>query len=331
MTKENWQLYGERSAAAGNYEPDAYERTLDGYIELLTDLKETQRALAADFMLMVLGDRALLEHWAEPHIQAMNTQRKPDDQIDITAVSERFLVGIAQPAWQQYFPKPEGDPEDGEAEWDEFTCQFDEPMQDNLEVLRELHAKIDILGNDEKLMGEFAERQGEQVELVRAVTSWRKQEQGKQRLAADIAALRQRASQSGRQLTRRERQRLTTLQSELDNYPEPDIQYDTQKEAFIAELDRLMRRDDKRELERGLLMTDQMQQIINESLPSLCRGEPALFVGETGGAKTALAEYIARELMGKEPEFISAYGDVNSYQLMGKSELTAEKSESRMG
>jgi hypothetical protein len=29
--------------------------------------------------------------------------------------------------------------------------------------------------------------------------------------------------------------------------------------------------------------------------------------------------------MGKEPEFISFYGDVNSYQLMGKSELTAEK------
>lgn len=51
-------------------------------------------------------------------------------------------------------------------------------------------------------------------------------------------------------------------------------------------------------------------------------GKPVLLVGETGGAKTALAEFLAKQYFGGA-EFVSAYGDVNSYQLMGKQELRA--------
>lgn len=68
-----------------------------------------------------------------------------------------------------------------------------------------------------------------------------------------------------------------------------------------------------------------MRDIIAEALPALTRGEPLLLLGETGGAKTALAEYLSRVMLGSEPELVSGYGDITSSQLIGSHELRSEQ------
>ncbi|UOQ60815.1 AAA family ATPase [Leucobacter rhizosphaerae] len=83
-------------------------------------------------------------------------------------------------------------------------------------------------------------------------------------------------------------------------------------------------RDARRQLRTGLLMTDQMRRIIAEATPAMLRGDPILLVGETGGAKTALAEHLSRAAIGRDPELISGYGDITSAQVIGSHELRAE-------
>lgn len=304
------------------YVPDAYERTLEGYVGLLSELRETQRALSQDFKVMMSGNRPELERLAAPHIDRINTERRKLNQeaIPVTDVSEHFLLGIAEPAWKDHMPKDPAD-KDAAQTWETFKGGFGDSLSDNLEVLYELHAKIDVLQDDEQLQAEFHGHRAEQIKTVAAATSWHKQEARREQLTEDIASIRERASQSGRALTTRERARIDRLTAQLTGMQDILLDPTIDQAAFVAELDRLDRRGARKELESGLLMTDQMKDIISEALPALLRGEPVLLVGETGGAKTALAEYIARKYLDVEPELISGYGDVNSYQLMGKQEL----------
>lgn len=304
------------------YVPDAYERTLEGYVGLLSELRETQRALSQDFKVMMSGNRPELERLAAPHIDRINTERRKLNQevIPVTDVSEHFLLGIAEPAWKDHMPKDPAD-KDAVQTWETFKSGFGDSLSDNLEVLYELHAKIDVLQDDEQLQAEFHGHRAEQIKTVAAATSWHKQEARREQLTEDIASIRERASQSGRALTTRERARIDRLTTQLTGMQDVLLDPTIDQAAFVAELDRLDRRGARKELESGLLMTDQMKDIISEALPALLRGEPVLLVGETGGAKTALAEYIARKYFDVEPELISGYGDVNSYQLMGKQEL----------
>ena len=96
------------------------------------------------------------------------------------------------------------------------------------------------------------------------------------------------------------------------------------RDAVLEALGSLRIREARRQLRDGLLLTNQMRGIIAEALPALTRGEPVLLVGETGGAKTALAEHLARHVLGREPELVSGYGDITSAQLIGTHELRAE-------
>ncbi len=308
-----------------HYAPDAYEHTLEGYVGLLAELQETQRALSQDFRVAMSGNRPELERLAGPYVERMNQSRREGDQaaIPIDQISDHFLVGVAEPAWKTVMPK---DPTDKVAveSWQGFKDGLDDGLSDNLEVLYELHAKVDALQDDEQLMGEFHDHRAEQVALTVAATSWTKQEQRREQLSEDAAAIRERASQSGRALTGRERAKIETLTRKLGEMQDMHLDPAVPKEAFMDEIDRLDRRGAKKELESGLLMTDQMRNIIGEALPALLRGEPALLVGETGGAKTALAEYVSKHYFDAEPELVSGYGDVNSYQLMGKQELREE-------
>ena len=307
------------------YQPDAYDRTLEGYLELLTNLQETQRAVSIDFKQLALQDEGLRQRLAQPGLDAINRElekvgKKP---IEMSALNPHFLAGLAEPAWKDAMPKdPSND--DQIAAWEGFKGQFGDLMADNLEYMYECHAKADALNDDARLRQELQQHRAERVEVIRAATAWRRQEQLKQRYAKQIALVRKQASQSNRSLTAREHQRVGELENSIVSLGDAMLDPNVDREALMGEIDRLDRRDAKKELDSGLLMTDQMKQIIDEALPALCRGEPALFVGETGGAKTALAEYMVTEYFGVEPEVISGYGDVNSYQLMGKSELRAK-------
>lgn len=93
------------------------------------------------------------------------------------------------------------------------------------------------------------------------------------------------------------------------------------KNAAVAEIVAKIRvRQARAQLENGLLLTDQMRELIRESVPALLRGEPMLLIGETGGAKTALARYLCEQYLGAA-ETVSGYGDMTAAQLVGAFEL----------
>lgn len=97
----------------------------------------------------------------------------------------------------------------------------------------------------------------------------------------------------------------------------------SRRDGVLEALGTLRLREYRSQLREGLLLTEQMRGIISEALPALASGEPVLLLGETGGAKTALAEHLARHGVRREPELVSGYGDITGAQLIGAHELRA--------
>lgn len=146
------------------------------------------------------------------------------------------------------------------------------------------------------------------------------------------AAMRRRAVEDGRELTPVEQDRVTRLTRLAAEHalPRPGdgwshrIDDRARRDAVLEALATLALREARTQLRDGLLITEQMRGIIDEAVPALLGGSPVLLVGETGGAKTALAEHLARHGIGREPELVSGYGDITSAQLIGTHELRAE-------
>lgn len=318
------ELRLERRVLESYYAPDAADRTTDGVVELMAGLQESMQAVRADWRTAAAGDRQYLERLAAPHIARINESRRQtnleEPDIQASEVGENFLLGLAEPNWEEYMPRDTSEEET--QRWESFKNKHPE-VADNLEDWYMCHAKLHELRKDAGLMERFDEEyRGEQMAATRAAAEFLRAQSRKQDISEQMAKLRSQAAKTDRPLTAGERRRIAALQKQLSEVDENiEIPPNNSKEQFLKEVTRLQVREWKRQLDSGLLMTEQMQTIIDETLPAMMRGEPTLFIGETGGAKTALAEYMARRYCGVEPEFISAYGDVNSYQLIGKQEL----------
>lgn len=318
------ELRLERRVLESYYAPDAADRTTDGVVELMAGLQESMQAVRADWRTAAAGDRQYLERLAAPHIARINESRRQtnleEPDIQASEVGENFLLGLAEPNWEEYMPRDTSDEE--LQRWEAFKDEHPD-VADNLEDWYMCHAKLHELRKDAGLMERFDEEyRGEQMAATRAAAEFLRAQGRKQDISEQMANIRSQAAKTDRPLTAGERRRIAALQKQLSEVDENiEIPPNSSKEQFLKEVTRLQVREWKRQLDSGLLMTEQMQTIIDETLPAMMRGEPTLFIGETGGAKTALAEYMARRYCGVEPEFISAYGDVNSYQLMGKQEL----------
>ncbi len=318
------ELRLERRVSESYYTPDMADRTVDGVVELMAGLQESMQAVRADWRTTVAGDRQTLEQLAAPHIERINESRRQtnleEPDIQASEVGENFLLGLAEPNWEEYMPRDTSDEE--LQRWEAFKDEHPD-VADNLEDWYMCHAKLHELRKDAGLMERFDEEyRGEQMAATRAAAEFLRAQGRKSEISERMATLRAKAAKTGRPLTMGERRRIAAWQKQLSEVDESiEIPPNSSKKNFLEEVTRLQVREWKRQLDSGLLMTEQMQTIIDETLPAMMRGEPTLFIGETGGAKTALAEYMARRYCGVEPEFISAYGDVNSYQLMGKQEL----------
>ena len=319
------ELRLERRVLESYYAPDAADRTTDGVVELMAGLQESMQAVRADWRTAAAGDRQYLERLAAPHIARINESRRQtnleEPDIQASEVGENFLLGLAEPNWEEYMPRDTSDEE--LQRWEAFKDEHPD-VADNLEDWYMCHAKLHELREDAGLMERFDEEyRGEQMAATRAAAEFLRAQSRKQDISEQMANIRAKATKTDRPLTAGERRMIAALQKQLSEVDENiEIPPNSSKENFLEEVvTRLQVREWKRQLDSGLLMTEQMQTIIDETLPATMRGEPTLFIGETGGAKTALAEYMARRYCGVEPEFISAYGDVNSYQLMGKQEL----------
>jgi ATPase associated with various cellular activities AAA_5 len=321
------ELRLERRVLESYYAPDAADRTTDGVVELMAGLQESMQAVRADWRTATAGDRQYLERLAAPHIARINESRRQtnleEPDVQASEVGENFLLGLAEPNWEEYMPRDTSDEE--LQRWETFKDEHPD-VADNLEDWYMCHAKLHELRKDAGLMERFDEEyRGEQMAATRAAAEFLRAQGRKQDISQQMANIRAKAAKTDRPLTVGERRRIAALQKQLSEVDENiDIPPNSSKEKFLEEVTRLQVREWKRQLDSGLLMTEQMQTIIDETLPAMMRGEPTLFIGETGGAKTALAEYMVRRYCGVEPEFISAYGDVNSYQLMGKQELREE-------
>ncbi len=303
------------------YQPDAYDRTVDGVVELMGNIETTMRAVRGDWRANV--GREELEKQAVPHVERINNGRALTGATPLVVkeISDQFLAGIVEPKWEQWMPKDgidEGHIEAWEALKDEYPH-----LAPHLEEWYMYHSKLHELRRDTDLMTQVDEEwRGEKLAATRAAHEFIRLEYQREEYGEQMAVIRAGAAKTGRRLTPGEQNRLKELQRQMsDAEASVSLLGEANQEAYLAEVDRLTRLEDKRQLESGLLMTDQMKQVIKEAVPGLMAGKPALFVGETGGAKTALAEYISHQYFDAEPEFISAYGDVNSYQLMGKQEL----------
>jgi moxR-like ATPase len=321
------ELHFEPSVLETYYAPDAADRTVEGVVELMTGLRESMQAVRSDWRTAAMGDRQLLEQLAAPHVERINVSRRKDHpeepDIAVSKISENFLLGLAEPDWEGQMPRDTSEEE--LRRWEDFKNEHPD-VADNLEDWYMYHAKLHELRNDTGLMERFDEEyRGEQMAATRAAAEFLRAQDRKDEISGRMASLRAKAVKMGRPLTAGERRKITAWQKQLSEVDDNiDIPANSSKEKLLEEITRLQVREWKRQLDGGLLMTEQMQTIIDETLPAITRGEPTLFVGETGGAKTAMAEYMVQTYFGVNPEFISAYGDVNSYQLMGKQELREE-------
>jgi len=313
-----------RQPVDAEHAPVGGERLLaspEGYLELEHESRAVQQALALDFDIWAsdLPDDKLQQK-ATPQLEKLNAER-PNEPLTAENVNRRFLQHLIRPKWHEHFPA--NDSQEETDRWHEFVGQWPEHLQENLEELASIDGELRDQAADTGLMAEVATIRAERIEVMRSASDYLGAERSLKKLAVRTTAIRAQASLSNRSLTAREQKRIEAI----GEHQEETRQRQTQAlsgEQVIKEIAKRQALRDERDLRRGLLLTDSMQTTIDYILPSLLAGRPVLLVGETGGAKTALAKFVAREYVGKkgtDAEFISGHDEINSYQLTGKTGL----------
>lgn len=204
-------------------------------------------------------------------------------------------------------------------------------LEPTMQDLTRLQSRYDELLAGELSAGTDARRAAEtaldeQAAALRIAVLARRDELRRAELSRRADAMAEHAAASGREPTDAEELRAADLRARAAEAYDwaGEIRSPGRRDAVLSAVGTLRLREARAQLRSGLLLTEQMRGIISEALPSLLRGEPALLIGETGGAKTALAEYLSRTGMRLDPELVSGYGDITGAQLIGTHELHAE-------
>ncbi|MBP9826854.1 AAA family ATPase [Candidatus Saccharibacteria bacterium] len=251
----------------------------------------------------------------------------PGSGGDTESVRERTL---ARPDWEAHFPADTSGSED----WDAFVAQYPENMQISLNGLLETHRRIEEAKQKPELMQEVERVRQEKHEIRQAgivVGAVRRMMEPLKIQNRDLVL---RAAALDAPLSEAQRSAIKANSSMLEKYEglqaEALSELESQDQIMQA-LEQVQTRAvlrDRSDLANGIVETPDMQAIIDRHLPSLLSGGKLLLVGETGGAKTALAKHLTRKIMtmnGHSPdesfELVSAFGDTNAYQLIGKQEL----------
>ncbi|MDR0308745.1 MAG: AAA family ATPase, partial [Coriobacteriales bacterium] len=208
----------------------------------------------------------------------------------------------------------------------EQISQYPGYIQDGIFEVQIIDAKLSLLRQDKELVAKASELLDERYQILKLASFDRVYEQAILHFRRQITEVYARVGSSGRALNILDKRRIAQLREKLqrvDVLSEKNMARipEALESQCITEYQRLERAEDHRLLERGLLLTGDMIEHIEMSLPALSAGRPVMFVGDTGGAKTALTKFISREYFGVEPELVSFHGEVNAYQLMGKEGL----------
>lgn len=252
-----------------------------------------------------------------------------------------YVATLTRPNWSEHFPEHTkleqediGDERSldslseadlahlKEQKWDKFKSQYPEDMQILLEELRDSELKLTEAQENPTLFEAFAQEKDRRFDVVMSASAARSLKRTARNIKAEARKLRLSLPDGASSNT--VLGRADQLDKDAETY-ELEAGRFLQSDEVLREVARRGRLDDRRDLRHGLLYTEEMQDVVDGFVPQLLAGKPILLVGETGGAKTAAAEEMARQVnkqLGRKDvnqyEFVSGYGQMNSYQLMGK-------------
>lgn len=289
--------------------------------------------------------------WEAVGLDVVDAEKEisPEQAKLLFDTDRRYSTSLIRPNWEEHFPggklncenKDRNEISEGEAhkeflKWQEFKQQFPIDMQAMLEGLRSASERLHAAHENPQLLEEFEKHGKERYAVMMSVSGIRSCEKGQRSINRYSAQLRA-SLEPGQPIPR-------SMQSELELLEEAKKELEQEKSRFIipyidmdsrklkpelsSELARRARLDDARALRKGLLPTEEITGQVNKLIPQALNGSPIMLVGETGGAKTAAAEFMAQEInrqLGRnnidDYEFVSGYGQLNSYQIMGKEAL----------
>lgn len=200
-------------------------------------------------------------------------------------------------------------------------------LAETVEVLHELDLQLARMSTNDRLRRAALQLCRERMELTRVASRVLAVEEERDRLIEAVDAVYATAARSRRALNLADRRRLERLRSRLAGLnADEDLARvaPAQLDELTTELNRRARRHNRRELESGLLLTPQMREVIAKAVPPLAQGRPVLLVGETGGAKTALAQELALRTSETAAELVSFHGEINTYQLIGRDRIESD-------
>ena len=278
--------------------PGTRTYTVEDYIDTREHLQDTKRFLAKAHREAFEGDNA-------------------------EASKER-------PVWEEHFPKDSSEQE--LQKWEDFVTMQPLKAHNALRYLQEQSAHLTEITGQPGIAEEIDKLGSERLDCLSKASQYRHLERRQAMLANNIETARLQAVSLGEPDPPHLAANSSKMQAEIQSMDVQKLSILSQGdiEANLNELERRSNLDKKRQLDRGLLLTTQMEAVLQTHMTSAILGQPILIVGETGGAKTALAREIARriqtingrpEQVDKEPLLFSGYGEANTYQLMGKNEL----------
>jgi len=284
--------------------PQLHSYTIEDYVDSQEDLKNIRRITAKEYLRMKEAESSEPEQFD----RSQATKERPD--------------------WESHFPRDDS-PEE-QQKWQDFVQRFpSKRLQMNLESLRRISLRHQEISNSSSIQEQLSEYGHEKQNVFAEVAAYRHLERIESAAIAEIEAFHAHALSLGEKSWPDEKQ-ITELKDTIAliaHSKETVLQTD----GVIDELGRRRWLDKKRQLDQGVLMTDQMKEVETMNIRSLITGEPLLLFGETGGAKTALAKHMAKEILSRlgkpdiEPEIISGHSEINSYTLMGKNELITDE------
>lgn len=210
--------------------------------------------------------------------------------------------------------------------WRDTQALLPKELQPILQDLRHIAAELEDVFQDAEARNAYSKWLDDRARILRSVVYARAAAGHSADLDAQAAAISTIASASGRPLTLREIDRQDTLRAQARDAKKASqelegLRSDSERKSALELLATSRVKIARQQLESGLVLTRQMRDIIAESVPSLKQGEPMLLLGETGGAKTALARYLSTEFLGGSSEIVSGFADMTAGQLMGTYEL----------
>ena len=294
-------------------QPPTY--TIEDYVDSQERLNAARRYLAKAYIQMQEG-------FQDTGLEA------EEDTPPIVVDAQTIIKQKESENWEEHFPKDNSEEE--QVRWQTYVSGFQsQTVQDCLKYLYRATLRHQDISSTPGLQEKMAEFKEKKQEVFAKVAAYRHLEREEQSIILQMESLKARATSLGEDEWHDTKQS-KDLENSLSSITAAKEIIITEDDGVVQELKRRRALDSRRQLEEGVLMTDQMTAVERVNLPVLLKGQPLLLVGETGGAKTALARHMAREILSmtgkgsKEPEIISGSAEITAYDLMGKPGLRSK-------